>query len=159
MRKFVCLLVIGCFLSVSATEVQAQRRTGAYFAWKGATHFGFYNPNKSNPRGASDLIAYCSFPTPGGYQIYQAGVGGDNVGNLTDSQVDPLQFRGACPMPSGYFAWQRATHYSMGEGKYCSFPTRQGFVDHRNRRPNEQSFGNLKSDPNAFMSFSGACGN
>ena len=159
MKKFVCLLAISGLLSVGATEVQAQQRTGAYFAWKGSTHFGFYNPNKTNPRGSSDLIAYCSFPTAGGFQMYQAAVGGDNVGSLTDSQVDPLQFRGACPMPSGYFAWQGATHYSMGEGKYCSFPTRQGCVDHRNRRPNERSFGDLKSDPNAFMSFSGACGN
>ncbi|MCC3439276.1 MULTISPECIES: hypothetical protein [unclassified Microcoleus] len=159
MRKFVCLLVIGCFLTVSATEVQAQRRTGAYFAWKGATHFGFYNPNKSNPNGASDLIAYCSFPTPGGYQMHQAGIGGDNVGRLTDGQVDPLAFRGACPLPSGYFAWNRATHYSIGDGTYCSFPTRQGFVNHQSRRPQERSFGNLQSDPKAFLAFSGACGN
>jgi hypothetical protein len=158
MRKFGCLLVIGCFLSVSATAVQAQRRTGAYFAYKGATHFGFYNPNKSNPNGASDLIAYCSFPTPGGYQMHQAGVGGDNVGKLTDGQVAPLQFRDACPLPSGYFAWKGATHYSKGEGTYCSFPTGEGFRVHKNRRPNERSFGNLASDPKKFMSFAGACG-
>jgi|694.fasta_scaffold54456_3 hypothetical protein len=159
LRNFVSLFVIGCVLSATATTAQAQRRTGAYFAYRNATHFGFYNPNKSNPSGASDLIAYCSFPTPGGYQMHQVGIGGDNVGQLTDGQVAPLAFRSACPLPSGYFAWDKATHYSMGEGKYCSFPTKQGFVDHRNRRPNERSFGNLKSNPKAFLSFAGGCGN
>lgn len=140
-----------------------QNRAGAYFTWKNAVHLGFYDhPNKSNPRGASDLIAYCTFPNPERLQMYQSAVEVDDLGVLTDNPVDPLQFRRACPMPlpSGYFTWKGASYYSMGESKYCLFPTKQEFVDHQNRsiKDKEPIFGDLKSEPDEFMSLSGDCG-
>jgi hypothetical protein len=139
-----------------------QSRAGAYFAWKNATHLGFYNPNKSNSRGAGDLIAYCTFRDPESFEMYQSAVEVDNVGHLTDNQVDPLQSQGACPMPLplGYFTWKGASYYSMGKSKYCLFPTKQEFVDHKNRRikDKEPIFGDLRPEPDKFMSLSGHCG-
>jgi hypothetical protein len=136
-----------------------QSRAGTYFTWKNAIHLGFYNPNKSNPRGAGDLIAYCTFRDPESFEMYQSAVEVDNVGHLTDNQVDPLQSQGACPMPLplGYFTWKGASYYSMGKSKYC---LKQEFVDHKNRRikDKEPIFGDLKSEPDEFMSLSGDCG-
>jgi len=55
--------------------------------------------------------------------MHRSGIGGHNVGLLTAAQFFPLADRGLCPIPSGYFAWGSATHYSNGDGTYCSFPT------------------------------------
>ncbi|UBF30242.1 hypothetical protein K9N68_34030 (plasmid) [Kovacikia minuta CCNUW1] len=114
-----------------------------YFADGGAT---FY----------TDGQTFCGFLAPAHYQIHRFGQ--DSIPRLGNrSRWELGSDGGACSVASGYFAYNNATHYSLGNGQYCSFFAGDAYERHRSRRPQEPRFGLLESDPEGFMTWTGGC--
>jgi hypothetical protein len=114
-----------------------------YFADEGAT---FY----------TDGQAFCGFLSPAHYQIHRFGQ--DSIPRLGNrSRWELGSDGGACSVASGYFAYNNATHYSLGNGQYCSFFAGDAYERHRSKRPQEPRFGLLESDPEGFMTWTGGC--
>ncbi|UBF30259.1 hypothetical protein K9N68_34140 (plasmid) [Kovacikia minuta CCNUW1] len=119
-----------------------QPRVG-YFADGGAT---FY----------ADGQKFCGFLSAAHYQMHSFGK--DNVPRLGNrSRGEFGSDGGACSIPSGYFAYENATHYPLGNGQYCSFFTGDTYDHHSSQRPQEPRFGVLTSDPKGFMTWAGGC--
>jgi hypothetical protein len=138
---------LGCPQSIPGNR---PRPRGAYFAYQNATHYLIYKRS-----GPLVPYAYCSFVFPAQYQMYRTAYPSESTNAPQD--IEELQFLGACPEPPGYFAWRNATHYSKGDGSYCTFPNPDTYSAHSKRRPGENNFGALPNDPSKFMSFTGAC--
>ena len=105
----------------------------------------------------ADSSGYCGFRSGGHYQIHRFGHDTDiaRLGNRSPSEFGT--YTGACPIPSGYFAYDNATHYSKGDGTFCSFFTAAALDKHGSQRPNEPRFGILESNPRDFMNWAGGC--
>jgi hypothetical protein len=99
---------------------------------------------------------FCGFLSAAHYQMH--GFGKDNVPRLGNrSKGEFGSDGGACSIPSGYFAYENATHYSLGNGQYCSFFTADTYDRHSSQRPQDPRFGVLTSDPKGFMTWAGGC--
>lgn len=119
---------------------------GGYFANGGTTYY-------------SDGSGYCGFVSGGHYQLHRFGHDTDipRLGNRSKSEFGA--YTGPCSVPSGYFAYDNATHYSNGDGTFCSFFTGEAFGRDAANKPNEPRFGNLETNPRDFMKWAGGCPN
>jgi hypothetical protein len=104
----------------------------------------------------ADGQKFCGFLSEGHYQMHRFGK--DHIPGLGNrSRGEFGSDGGACSIPPGYFAYENVTHYSLGNGQYCSFFTGESYERHGSQRLQESRFGVLSTDPKGFMTWAGGC--
>jgi pimeloyl-ACP methyl ester carboxylesterase len=103
----------------------------------------------------SNGTSYCGFVSPKHLEVYRKVNQAPSL-----EQENPSNFgtyRGACPLPSGYFDNGATVFFSAGNGTFCGFPNPPALLSHKQSRPPQQSFGNIGVDPNKYMRYTGVC--
>lgn len=115
---------------------------------------GYFNDGKATYY--TNGTSYCVLRNPVHLDWHKFLSPGPNLHQVEDaSRVGSNT--GYCAIPSGYFTYNNATFYSVGDGTYCGLSNAQEYAEHSQSRPQTIYFGTIDRAPSTFMQDKGAC--